>query len=77
MLTLTSDEIAEITGRRRMAAQRQALTAMGIAFRVRPDGTPAVLRAVAEVAMGQSKATEGTARPQLRVPPRRNAESRQ
>lgn len=75
MLTLTTDEIVEITGRRRTAAQRQALTSMGIAYRIRPDGTPAVLRAVAEVAMGQSKATEGSARPQLRVPARRGSEA--
>lgn len=76
MLTLTTDEIAEITGRRRSAAQRQALTSMGIAYRIRPDGTPAVLRAVAEVAMGQSRASEGSARPQLRVPAHRTGEVR-
>ncbi len=73
---LVPAEVAELTGRRRRAGQREALTAMGIAYRVRPDGTAAVLRSVAEVALGKSKPTEGTHRPRLNLPPKHNAMTR-
>jgi hypothetical protein len=45
MLTLTPAELRELTGRRRSDAQRRELDHMGIAYRVRSDGTLAVLRA--------------------------------
>ena len=48
-LTLAREEVIELTGRVRHVGQRQALTAMGIAYRIRPDGSPAVLRTVAEL----------------------------
>lgn len=41
---LTPDEIVELTGKVRPSAQVRALRTMGVAHRVRPDGTPAVLR---------------------------------
>ena len=43
-LCLTRDEIEELTGMRRKSSQIRALAQMGIPFRVRPDGSPAVLR---------------------------------
>jgi len=45
MLFLTHDELTELTGRKRAAGQVEALRAMGIMHRVRPDGFPLVLRA--------------------------------
>lgn len=43
-LALTPDELVEVTGRTRHKAQAEALTAMGIPYRLRPDGSPLVLR---------------------------------
>ncbi len=43
-LFLTRDELVELTGKKRKSAQIRALAEMGIPYRVRPDGTPAVLR---------------------------------
>jgi len=48
MLTLTQEEIAEVTGRQRKSAQREALLKIGIPFKERPDGSPLVLRAALE-----------------------------
>lgn len=44
-LCLTKAELEELTGRRYSRKQIEALVFMGIKFRVRPDGSPAVLRA--------------------------------
>lgn len=44
MLHLTESELAEITGRVRSAAQSRALSAMGIPFKVNPDGKILVVR---------------------------------
>lgn len=44
MLTLSPDELRELTACRRSDAQRRALEFMGIPFRVRPGGSLAVLR---------------------------------
>lgn len=43
-MLLTAREVAELTGRERRPAQCRALDAMGVPYRVRPDGSPAVLR---------------------------------
>ena len=43
-LALTRAEIEELTERRRPAAQARVLRALGIDFRVRPDGSLLVLR---------------------------------
>lgn len=51
-LTLDDDELREVTGKRRAPAQRRALDHMGIPYRQRPDGSLAVLRAAAELALG-------------------------
>ncbi len=52
MLTLSPDEIHELTGKRRSDAQARVLMHMGIPFSTRPDGSLAVLRSVAERALG-------------------------
>lgn len=61
-LALTSDELIELTGKRRPTAQARVLRAMGIPFLPRPDGTLVVLHANLTVAGVASKARE----PQLR-----------
>ena len=68
-MTLSPDDIEALTGKRRPAAQRAVLSSLGIAYKVRPDGTLAVLRVVAELALGHS-APGGTrqAAPKLRLP---------
>ena len=56
-LFLTRDEVADLTGRTRCDAQARALRGMGIAHRVRPNGTVAVLRShVEELLSGASRA---------------------
>jgi hypothetical protein len=52
MLTLSAEELRELTGRRRSDAQARALEHMKIPFSTRPNGTLAVLRAVVERALG-------------------------
>ncbi|WP_313689532.1 DUF4224 domain-containing protein [Achromobacter mucicolens] len=44
-LTLTDDEIEQVTRRKRRHAQAKVLKALGIRFQVRPDGTLLVFRA--------------------------------
>jgi hypothetical protein len=64
MLTLSPDELRELTGRRRSDAQARALEHMGIPFSARPNGTLAVLRSLAERALG----SDGTIKPPAREP---------
>ena len=52
MLTLSPAELRELTERRRSDAQARVLDHMGIPYQVRPDGSLAVLRIVAERALG-------------------------
>lgn len=52
MLTLTDEELVNLTHRQRSAAQAAALRAMGIEHKRRPDGSVAVLRAHVEQQMG-------------------------
>lgn len=42
---LTQDEIVELTGKRRRESQRQVLNALGVVYKVRPDGSLVVARA--------------------------------
>lgn len=44
VLTLTPDELRELTGKRRSDAQRRELEYMRVPFKVRRDGSLAVLR---------------------------------
>lgn len=53
-LTLSEDEVRELTQRVRHSAQIRALRAMGVEHRVRPDGTAAVLRSHLESLMGSA-----------------------
>lgn len=64
-LTLTPDELQALTGRRRSDGQCRELRAMGIAFKLRRDGSPVVLRVVAEVALGGRGTTIREAEPEL------------
>lgn len=64
MLTLTPDELRELTGLRRSDAQARALEHMGIPFSARPNGSLAVLRAVVERALG----ADGTIAQPIREP---------
>ncbi|MCO6440979.1 MAG: DUF4224 domain-containing protein [Nitrococcus mobilis] len=47
-LCLTAEEVRQLTGKTRRPAQVRALRLMGIDHRVRPDGSPAVLRSAVE-----------------------------
>ncbi|WP_457955300.1 DUF4224 domain-containing protein [Achromobacter xylosoxidans] len=44
-LTLSDDEIEQVTRRKRRQAQAKVLKALGIRFQIRPDGTLLVFRA--------------------------------
>jgi hypothetical protein len=41
---LTRDELREMTGRQQYRTQAKVLSAMGITYKIRPDGTLLVLR---------------------------------
>lgn len=67
LLTLSPDELREITRRKRAGAQRRALERMGIAYFDDADGNPVVLRVVVERKGGAPAGAMLTARePQLR-----------
>jgi hypothetical protein len=51
-LTLSEDEVREITGYTRPAYQRRWLTERGFMFEVRRNGSPAILRTHLERRMG-------------------------
>lgn len=46
-ICLSRDELFDLTHRKKHSAQRRALNQMGVDFKVRPDGTVAVLRELA------------------------------
>lgn len=52
MLTLTHDELKQLTGKGRRDAQKRVLDSMGIRYLMRPDRTLAVLRSHVEVSLG-------------------------
>lgn len=52
---LSAEEIAELTGRKSLIKQRDALIAMGIRFAIRPDRTCVVSRAHVESILGASE----------------------
>lgn len=56
-MLLTRDELHELTGKARSDAQRRVLESMGIPYKARPDGSPAVLRQVVQILMGAPAAT--------------------
>lgn len=67
MLTLTDLELEELTQRHRVDARRRALDAMKIPYRVRHDGSLAVLRAHVEREPGTPAGTIDIREPQLRL----------
>lgn len=64
-LTLTPDELQALTGRRRSDGQCRELRAMGIPFKLRRDGSPVVLRVVAELALGARGTTIHEPEPEI------------
>lgn len=75
-MLLSPDEIEELTGKVRLAAQRLELQALGIPFRLRRDGSIAVLRSAVQVALGHHEVVPPrTGRPQLRFPTREATQS--
>ena len=63
MLTLSQKELIELTGKTRKAKQIEALKFLGVPFKIRPDGTPAVLRAAMEAALGHATKNQGPTPP--------------
>lgn len=64
MLTLTSDELLDLTGYQRACDQRRWLTERGFVFELRRNGSPAVLRSHVEQRMGgRGSAAVGAAEP--------------
>jgi hypothetical protein len=64
-LTLSAAELRELTGRTRSDGQCRELRAMGIPFKMRRDGSPAVLRVVAELALGARGTTIRETEPEV------------
>ena len=68
-MVLSPEELAELTGKRRAAAQIAELKAMGIPFRIRRDGKPTVLRVVVMSELGHSAGAPAPS-PKLHLPGR-------
>lgn len=51
-ICLEAAEIISLTGRTRKSKQIEALNSMGIPFKIRPNGSIAILRSVAEKELG-------------------------
>lgn len=49
---LDDDDLVALTGKQRRDAQARALNFMGVAYRLRPDGSVVVLRASVEQVFG-------------------------
>lgn len=62
---LSADDLRELTGKRRSDAQARALDFMRIPYSTRPNGTIAVLRVVAERALGGTGTIAHAAEPEL------------
>jgi hypothetical protein len=67
MLTLSADELRDLTAKRRSDAQRRALDRMGLRYAVRPDKSLAVLRSHVEQVLGAVGATIRQREPELRL----------
>lgn len=62
---LSADDLRELTGKRRSDAQARTLDFMRIPYSTRPNGTIAVLRVVAERALGGTGTMVAVAEPEL------------
>lgn len=67
MLTLTAEEVSEVTQKVRSRSQCEVLRKMGVPFVIRPDGSPVVLRAAMEAALGYATTKNGPTSPKLRL----------
>lgn len=68
MLTLSEDEIREVTQKISRKAQAETLANMGIPFRKRPDKTIVVLRAALEASLGYATTNKEPPPPRVRLP---------
>ncbi|MGE7085640.1 DUF4224 domain-containing protein [Achromobacter xylosoxidans] len=68
MLTLSAKELVAVTGKSRKSAQIVVLRDLNVPFKIRPDGTPVVLRAALEAALGHAPKNQGPTPPRVRVP---------
>lgn len=57
-LTLSREEIQDMTGRAQRETQRKSLDTMGVPYRVNMDGWPVVLRSAAIKALGGDAAND-------------------
>lgn len=64
-MLLTETELQALTGRRRVDAQKRALEAMGLPYRVRHDGTLVVIRS--HVERDPRDSSPSVREPQLRL----------
>jgi hypothetical protein len=62
---LRADEIREMTQRMHHKAQAAALNALGIVHKLRADGSPLVLRAHVEEALGMRRGTRKSKEPEI------------
>ncbi len=67
-MILTADQLEEVTGKRRARSQVDVLAALGIPYKTRPDGTPVVLRAALEAALGYATTQNRQTPPRVRLP---------
>lgn len=51
-MILTTEQVEELTKKKRHAAQCRVLLGLGIAYAIRPDGSPVVLLQAVERAIG-------------------------
>ncbi len=68
-MLLTEDELIELTGMQKRAAQCRVLDAIRVPYRVRPNGSIIVLRAAVDLALGGVPAAQAPKQPELRLPP--------
>ena len=73
-MILTAADLALLTARRRHSAQKRVLDALGVPYRVRPDGSVVVLQ---EDLRRESTTQKGPASPRLRFSTARGSVVRQ
>jgi hypothetical protein len=68
-MLLTDAELVELTRMQRRAAQRRVLDAIGVPYRMRPNGSIIVLRAAVDLALGGVPVERpGRPAPKLQLP---------
>lgn len=66
-ITLTEEELIQLTKRKRYGAQIRVLEKLCIPVKARPDGSPCVLREAANQSMGASSPRQQGATVKLRL----------